>query len=182
MERNYKTGGTWTWPSGPQAQTQKGDTTNQYTSGIKNNFKQHYNGQPSAPTCGCEIELQKKRRSECSEYQVGVQIVCQHINDPRSSSSLKTIASNQSTFGPFNPIVVQKNKRWNSVHRRHMKQPQRRMQFTRYDRWQLPSTRSVYAPSPFEQHLAYVESINIQQTHIDDITDTKQILNLEKPD
>lgn len=28
------------------------------------------------------------------------------------------------------------------------------MQFTRYDRWQLPSTRSVYAPSPFEQHLA----------------------------
>jgi hypothetical protein len=51
------------------------------------------------------------------------------------------------------------------------------MQFTRYDRWQLPSTRSVYAPSPFEQHLAYVESINIQQTHIDEqnwyVTDRK---------
>ena len=110
----------------------------------------------------------KKRRSECLEYQVGVWIVCQHINDPRSSSSLKTIASNQSFFEPFNPIVVLKNKRRKSVHRRRTKQPQPRMQFTRYDKWQLPSTWSVYAPSPFEQHLAHVESINIQQTHIDE--------------
>jgi len=110
----------------------------------------------------------KKRRSECSEYEVGVWIICQHINDPRFSSSLKTIASNQSPFGPFNPIVVQKNKHQKSVHRRRTKQPQRRMQFTRYDKWQLPSTRSVYAPSPFEQHLAHVESINIEQTHIDE--------------
>jgi len=59
MERKYKTEGTWTWPNGPQAQTQKGDTTNQYTSGIKNNSKQHYHGQPSTPTCECEIEMQK---------------------------------------------------------------------------------------------------------------------------
>jgi len=55
----YKTGQTWTWPSEPQAQTQKGDAANQYTSCIKNNSKQHYHGQPSAPTCGCETELQK---------------------------------------------------------------------------------------------------------------------------
>jgi len=103
MERKYKTGGTWTWPIEPQAQTQKGDTTNQYTSGIKNNSKQHYHGQPN--------RIAKKRRSECSEYQVSVWIVCQQINDPRSSSSLKTIASNRSPFGPFNPIVVKKNKR-----------------------------------------------------------------------
>jgi len=35
MKRKYKTGGARTWPRKQQAQTQKDDTTNQYTSGIK---------------------------------------------------------------------------------------------------------------------------------------------------
>lgn len=168
MERKYKTWRTWNLTQWTTSSNSKGwynksvhkwykkTTLNNTTT--DNPAHPHVNAKPNC----------KKRRSECSEYQVGVWIVCQHINDPRSSSSLKTIASNQSPFEPFNPIVVQKNKRQNSVHRWRTKQLQRRMQFTKYDRWQLPSTRSVYAPSPFKQHLMYVESINIQQTHIDE--------------
>ena len=33
-----------------------------YTSGIKNNSKQHYHGQSSTPTYGCETELQKNAK------------------------------------------------------------------------------------------------------------------------
>jgi len=43
----------------PQVQTQTGDTTNQYISGIKNNSKQNYHGQSSTTTYECETELQK---------------------------------------------------------------------------------------------------------------------------
>jgi len=56
----------------PQVQSQMGDTTNQYTSGIKNNSKQNYHGQSSTTTYGCETELQKKRRVDVQSIKVGV--------------------------------------------------------------------------------------------------------------
>lgn len=56
------------WPSKPQKQPETGDATIQYISGIKrNNLTNHYHKQSSKPTCGQEIELQKKKKNNTDE-------------------------------------------------------------------------------------------------------------------
>lgn len=77
---------------------------------------------PANPRVDTKPNCKKNAERMFRASKVGVWIVCQHRNDPRSNSSLKTLASNKRPFGPNQSDRSPRsmNKRQMTVHLRRL--------------------------------------------------------------
>jgi len=96
-----------------------------------------------------ETTLEVKRQNS-SHKNVGL-IVCQHINDSSSNNSLNNKSQMPFRVEPIRTLFRSRDEQTtqHSPPTAHEATTADTIQFLRYDKRQLPSTRSIYAPNPF---------------------------------